>query len=120
MSGGIVFSGNYDLPAGNTACAKKLPPGRSTTLHLTSENPVDLESNYSISFIASFRNGSNAGNILGIVNPAYKINLMLGSRMGDSANVELFFNGKPAGLSFNLAGEYIHDGNPLRFKLDVD
>lgn len=120
VSGGIVFSGNYDLPAGNTACAKKLPPGKSTTLHLTSENPLALESNYSISFIASIRNGSNQGNILGIVNRAYKLNIRIDSpSAGDSVNIELIFKGKPAGLRFALTGGEVHEGNPLRFKLDV-
>jgi len=121
VPGGLVFSGNYNLPAGNPRSAKLLPPGRSTTLHLTKDDLIDLESNYSISFIAYFRNNFSSGNILCVKNPAYTINLRFtGSPGSDSALINLLFNGKPAGVSFAFPQDSVHEGKPFSIKLDVD
>ncbi len=121
VSGGIVFSGNHQKPVGNSERAKKLPAGKISSLHITNDELINLKSNYSISFSATFWYNFTSGNIFTVKNSSYTLNLKyIASPENDTVFLILSLNNKPSNAIFSFNKREIHEGNKFIFKIDVD
>ncbi len=121
MAGGIVFSGNHQRPVVNPERAIKLNTNKISSLQITKNELLDLNSIYSISFTVSFCYNFASGNLLTVQNPAYNLNLKYTAiKNSDTVFLILTLSNKPIGLEFPFNKSEIFESNLFNIKVGVN